>query len=151
MKERAAMRDRVAAVRPTADRDGRAPGFTFEDVASRSGARDCAEHGQLREIDADRSAEASRPGTAGTDDHRCRDAPLLGNHTLNATCEAIDAANRAMAEDLRATALGGAGDCRRRAAGFGSRIARGVQRSAPAPIIGSKDRREVLRIEKSSI
>ena len=63
----------------------------------------------------------------------------------------IDAANRAMAEDLRAATLGGAGDRRRCAAGFGSRIARGVQRSAPAPIIGSQDCCEFLRIEKSSV
>ena len=56
-----------------------------------------------------------------------------------------------MTEDLRAAPLGSAGDRRRRAAGFGSRIARGVQRSAPAPIIGSQDCCELLRIEKSSV
>src|SRR5690349_1575173 len=69
VQKRAAMRDRVAAVRPAADRDGRAPGFAIEDFASRSRAGDCAEDGQLRKVDADRSTEAARPRATGADDH----------------------------------------------------------------------------------
>ena len=56
-----------------------------------------------------------------------------------------------MTEDLRAASLGGPGNRRRRAAGFSSRIARRVQRPAPAPIICSQDRCELLRTEKSSV
>ena len=56
-----------------------------------------------------------------------------------------------MTEYLRAALLGGTCDRCRRPAGFGSRIARGVQRSAPASIIGAQDCCELLRIEKSCI
>src|SRR5262249_32327780 len=104
-----------------------------------------------RERDADRSAEAARPGSARADDHRCRDASALGHHTLDPARDSIDAANRALTEDLCTAPLSGSSDRRRGAAGLGARVACGVQRSAPAPIIGSEDCGELLRIEKSGV
>ena len=128
------VRDRVAAIGAPADRDRGRPGLPLEQFRRRRQARHRVEHRQLRHADAERAAEEPRPGAGRADDGARRDAAVLGDDRRRRVPPRSRCRARAVRVRMRAPAARGpARDRARGTRGFGTPVARRVQRAGPSP------------------
>ncbi len=143
------MRDRVATVLPATYTQMIIEEVAIQYAVGRRRPHDRAAHFELRQRDAERTAEHRRPRSGRAENHGRSNCPVLSDDRGNAAAFGFDAAYGTSRENRCPLSLGGARNRGRCFVRFGTPVARRIQSATPLDRAASHVLRQ-LRSRKDS-